>query len=218
MDCCQCQGIELEFDRDQARRDLAAYRHRGPAATTRMLIDALRAEGVDGLTLLDVGGGIGAIQYALLKAGVRRAVSVEASRAYIEAAREEAEREGCADRITYHHGNFVDLAADPATADLAAADVVTLDRVICCYHDFKALVGLSAARAGKLYGVVYPRDTWWTKLAEPLLNLRPRIQRNPFRTFVHPTAAVDALIRSNGLTRQLFYQTTSVWQIVVYAR
>jgi hypothetical protein len=213
MNCCQCQGIELEFGRDEARQDLAAYHNHGPADTTQMLIDALRAEGVDGLTLLDVGGGIGTIQYELLKAGVRRAVSVEASTAYIEAAREEAERQDFADRITFHHGDFVDLAPD-----LATADIVTLDRVICCYHDFRALVGLSAARAGKLYGVVYPRDTWWMKLAEPFLNLRPRIQRNPFRTFAHPTAAVDALIRSNGLTRRLFYHTTFVWQVVVYAR
>lgn len=212
MNCCQCQGIELEFDRDQARQDLAAYCSDGPSDTTQMLIDALRAEGVDGLTLLDVGGGIGAIQYELLEAGVRRAVSVEASTAYIEAAREEAARQDCAGHITFHHGDFVDLAAE-----LPAADIVTLDRVICCYHDFEALVDLSAARANKLYGVVYPRDTWWMKLAEPVLNLGPRIQRNPFRTFVHPTAAVDAIIRSNGL-RQRFYHTTFVWQIGVYAR
>lgn len=212
MNCCQCQGIEAEFDRERARQDLAAYREDGPSETTQMLIDALRAEGVAGLTLLDVGGGVGAIQHELLEAGVQRAISVEASTAYIDAARKEAERQGHADRMTFHHGNFVDLVSH-----LPAADIVTLDRVICCYHDVEALVGLSAARAGKLYGVVYPRDTWWMKLANPVLNLRFRIQRNPFRLFGHPTAVVDNLIQRNGL-KPLFTHTTFLWQIVVYGR
>lgn len=212
MNCCQCQGIETEFDRERARQDLAAYREDGPSETTQILIDALQAEGVEGLTLLDIGGGVGAVQHELVGAGVQHAIGVDASAAYIDAARREAERQGHADRMSFHHGNFVDLSPS-----LPAADIVTLDRVICCYHDMEALVGLSAARAGKLYGVVYPRDTWWMKLANPVLNLRFRIQRNPFRVFVHPTAVVDALIRSNGL-QQRFYHTTFLWQIVVYGR
>jgi hypothetical protein len=56
--------------------------------------------------------------------------------------------------MSFQYGDFVALA--PA---LSAADVVTLDRVICCYDDMPALVGRSAALAERLYGVVYPRDT-----------------------------------------------------------
>lgn len=165
MNCCQCQGIEAQFDRKKAAKKLETYRAHSPDLTTRILIDALKAEGAEGMTLLDIGGGVGAIQHELLRSGVRSVTNVEASTAYIAAARAEHERQGHADHVDHRHGNFVDLAAD-----LPPADIVTLDRVICCYHDMQALVGLSAARARKLYGVVYPRDTWWAKIGLPVEN------------------------------------------------
>ena len=162
--------------------------------------------------LLDVGGGIGAIQLALLKAGVTSATDVDASTAYLAAAQTEAQREQVAGRVTYQHGDFVDLAEQ-----VAPAGVVTLDRVICCYHDMRGLVSQSAAKATRLYGVVYPRDTWWTRAALVVGNLLLRSQKVTARVFVHPTAVVDALVRAAGLERR--YQRDGVfWQVVVYAR
>jgi predicted TPR repeat methyltransferase len=214
MDCCQCKGIESLFNEKEARNKLNAYRKDGPAKTTHMLIEALKglAQGIEGMTLLDIGGGVGAIQHELLRAGVERATGVEASTAYLKAAQQEAQREGHADRVSYHHANFVDIA--PQTPP---ADIVTLDRVICCYHDMQALVGLSVAKAGRLYGLVYLRDTWWIRAAISIENLYFRVVRNPYRSFVHPTRAVDSLVRDNGL-EQRFYKTSGPWQVVVYAR
>ena len=100
---------------------------------------------------------------------------------------------------------------------LASADIVTLDRVICCYDDMEALISASAARAERLYGVVYPRDRWWSRAGSSLANLACRVRRTPFRLFIHSPAAVERVIRSQGLTRR-FYQTTALWQVVVYAR
>jgi len=212
MNCCQCQAIEKEFNPKTASKQLKTYRRQGPARTTRMLIEALKAEGVEGLTLLDIGGGVGAVQHALLQAGVSRAINADASAAYLEAARQEAERQGHAERISFRHGDFVELAGD-----IPPADVVTLDRVICCYPDMPALVGLSSARARRLYGLVYPRDTWWIRMAFAVGNLALRLWRNPFRVFSHPSQAVDALLNSGGLQRR-FYGRTLLWQVVVYAR
>jgi magnesium-protoporphyrin O-methyltransferase len=212
MQCCQCQAIETEFSQTLAARELNRYRKKGSSKTTRLLIDAIKADGVDGLTLLDIGGGVGAIQHELLRAGAARATDVEASTAYIDAARAEAERQGHADRVTFQHGNFVDLAPD-----IPPADIVTLDRVICCYPDMPALVRLSAARTLQSYGLVYPRDTWWMKSGLALVNLMYWLRRNPFRVFVHPTAAVDAVVRDHGLERR-FYRRTFIWQVVVYGR
>ena len=212
MDCCQCQGIERMFDKKEAAGKLKRYREKGPDKTTRMLTDALKAEGVEGMTLLDIGGGVGAIVHDLLSAGVATATNADASAAYIDAATEEAQRQGHADRVTYIPGDFVHLA--PL---IPQADIVTLDRVICCYHDLEALVGLSAARAGRLYGLVYPRDTWWVRLGVRAMNFGLWLRRNPFRVFAHPTEAVDALGRRNGL-EQRYYRKAGVWQVVVYAR
>ena len=212
MDCCQCKGFETVFDEKEARTRLRSYRNNGPAKTTRLLIDALRAQGVEGMTLLDIGGGVGAIQHELLRDGVERATGVDASAAYIKVAREEAERQGHAGRVSYRQGNFVDLA--PA---IPQADIVTLDRVICCYHDALSLVGLSAAKAGSLYGLVYPQDTWWTRVLVRADNLWMRIRRNPFRSFVHAEPVIQALVREGGLTRR-YHRLSGPWQVAVYAR
>ena len=45
-----------------------------------MLVEAVKQKGIEGDSLLDVGGGIGAIQHELLRAGVAWADSVEARR------------------------------------------------------------------------------------------------------------------------------------------
>lgn len=212
MNCCQCQGIEELFSEEYAAKELSRYRAQGPIETTRMLIDALKEEDIEGLTLLDIGGGIGAIQHELLDAGVRTATNVEASPAYIAAARAEAQRLGHAERVSHYRGNFVDLASE-----ISPADIVTLDRVICCYHDMEKLVGLSTARARKLYGLVYPRDAWWVKIGLAIENLSYRLRRNPFRVFSHPSQAVKAVVSSNGLKRR-FYRRTLAWQVEIYTR
>ena len=79
MTCRQCKGIEKVFDEKEANRGLRKYRKNGPDKTTKILIDAIISRGVDGKTLLDIGGGVGAIQHELLKAGASKSIGVEAS-------------------------------------------------------------------------------------------------------------------------------------------
>ncbi|TFG94558.1 methyltransferase domain-containing protein [Candidatus Thorarchaeota archaeon] len=212
MSCSQCVGIESHFDQKKATEELLQYRKEGPVKTTRLLIDALIAEGISEMTLLDIGGGIGALQHELLKAGVSSCINMEASKAYIEAVKEEAERQGHADRIRHLHGDFVDLAEN-----LSQCDIVTLDRVICCYHDVKGLVEKSSALARKVYCVVYPLDCWSVRIGGVLENLSYRLHRSPFRFFVHPPEVVDEILRAEGF-EQRFYQEEGMWQIVVYRR
>lgn len=163
--------------------------------------------------MLDVGGGIGIIHHELLRAAVAdTATHVDASSSYLEAARSEAQRRGHDGRVRFMHGDFVDLAPE-----LDAADIVTLDRVICCYPDMERLVGLSAGRARRLYGVVYPRDTWWLRLSFPLPNLWFRLRRSGFRVYLHNPTHIDAVIRAQGL-EPAFHATTLVWEVAVYKR
>jgi magnesium-protoporphyrin O-methyltransferase len=212
MSCPHCAGVQKVFGRRQAARDLRRYRKKGPDSTTQILLDALKESGVEGLTLLDIGGGVGTLQHELLKSGVSRATSADASPAYIEAAREEARRQGFEERIDYRLGDFVEH-----DAELEDADVVTLDRVICCYPHMHELVGRSAARARKLYGLVFPRDDWWMRPLFWIMNAALAITRNPFRVFVHPTAQVERIVESRGLKRS-FCQRTASWQVMVYER
>jgi len=212
MTSCQCQGIEIEFNTREAAQKLADYHKRGPAGTTRLLIEALQTLSVKDRTLLDVGGGIGVIQLELLKSGARSAVSVDASTAYVQAAEQEARRQGLDDRIEYLHGDFVALASG-----IPPADVVTLDRVICCYHDMPGLVGHAAEHARQVLALVYPLDAAWVRFLLVLENLFQRLKGSPFRAFVHPTTAMEALLRERGLQRHS-YRRSGVWQIAVYTR
>ena len=121
-------------------------------------------------------------------------------------------RRGNADRATFVHGDFVAVAS---TVD--AADVVTLDRVICCYGDMEALVAASTDKAGRLYGVVVPRDVWWVRFGNELGNALRRVRRDPFRTFIHPVGAIDESIRRRGFVAASSARTF-VWQVLVYTR
>jgi magnesium-protoporphyrin O-methyltransferase len=213
MSCSQCQGIERMFGRRTAARELRRYRRKGPTGATRVLLDALVAEGVDGATLLDIGGGVGVIQHELLAAGAASALGVDAATAYLDAARGETERRGNTARVTALHGDFVELAPD-----VSQADVVTLDKVICCYPDARALVGLSAARAERLYGLVFPRESGLMRVAASIANAVMWLRRRPFRIFVHSTSEVDRIVCESGLEERSRRRAGLVWQVAVYAR
>lgn len=207
-----CQALEGLFDERSARDSLARYRRSGPRDTTRRLVAALLAQGVTGTTLLDIGGGIGAIQHELLAAGAGRAVAVDVSAASLAGDREEAERRGWGDRVTTIQGDFVGLAPG-----IGPADVVTLDRVVCCYPDLAALVTASAARTKRLYGLVYPRDAVWTRVGIGLENLVHRWHGTAFRGFVHPEARIAALVRAQGLVPAVRHEGI-VWVVAVFTR
>jgi magnesium-protoporphyrin O-methyltransferase len=166
---------------------------------------------VDG-HVLDVGGGIGVIDQELLRAGASRATLADASRASVAVAREAAAAAGLADRITFLEGDAV-----RRTEEIAGADVVTLDRVICCYPDVHALVGLSAARAGRLYGIVLPRDRWIVRMGIALEALWFRLVRKGYRPFAHENSLVDQLAVAQGL-EPLEETGTFFWRVALFRR
>ena len=212
MGCCQCQGIENMFDKKAAKRALKRYLKKGPSKTTGMLLKAIHKTEVKGLEFLDIGGGIGAIQYDLIKAGASSGTSIEASPAYIDLVKEEIHKNNLAELIDFKHGDFTAIASD-----VNSADIVTLDKVICCYDDMSELVRLSSKLSRKIYAIIYPRDVWWTKLALPFINFYPIIKGSPFRVFIHPTKKVEEIIIRNGLKRD-YYATTLFWQVATFTK
>ena len=214
MSCCtHCEDAGEFFNRRAARGDLRRYHARGPSPTTRLLLDALLDQRThDDQTLLDIGGGVGAIPHELLQAGFSQAVQVDASTSYLAASEQEAIRRGHRERITYQYGDFVELAPS-----LAPADVVTLDRVICCYPDVDRLVAASIKKARHLYGLVFPRERLLTRAGVPLANAWFRLRGSAFRTYVHPTEQVESIIHACGF-RRTSLRHSFLWQVATYAR
>jgi magnesium-protoporphyrin O-methyltransferase len=207
VDCCEHSVYDDQFDAKEAARKLREYRRNGPKGWTARLIDGLTADGVAGMTVLEIGAGVGAVHQTLLESGAATATDVDASGPYLAVAREEAERRGLADRVTFLKGDAVRLADR-----LPEADLVALDRVVCCYGDMPGLVGLASARARRRLGMVLPRDERWIRALVALSNGWSALTRDPFRVHVHRTDAVVAVAREAGLGvagihKGLFWQT-----------
>ena len=92
---------------------------------------------MSGASVLEVGAGVGAIELELLAAGAARATDVELSGEYEEEAQKLLDEHGVADRVERRVGDFVTEPVEPH-------DVVVLHRVVCCYPDVDALVGVAA--------------------------------------------------------------------------
>jgi magnesium-protoporphyrin O-methyltransferase len=211
---CAC-AVGNEFGESTAKREAARYRKHGPETTTRWLLDGLQAgAGGDlrGLSVLDIGAGVGAVHLTLLEAGAATAIDVDGSPAFIDAAKREALRAGVAHLVRHEAGDFVELAGD-----IEPADIVALDRVVCCYPDMRSLVRLSAEHARRRYGLVYPRDSWWIRGGSAVANAALRLVRQRTRIFIHRTADVEAIVESAGLSRHAHRQGV-YWQVAIFER
>jgi len=71
--------------------------------------------------------------------------------------------------------------------------------------------------ARRRYGLVYPRDSWLGRFGTAVMNAQFRLTRSPFRTYIHRTAEVEAILASHGLVRRI-HRTTLVWQLDIYER
>lgn len=196
MPCEHCCGAQKLFDDKEARKELKRFRKKGPRKTTRKLIEGLADRNLSGMSLLDIGGGIGAIQLGLFKKGVARSTDVNASTAYLTTAQQEMHALGLDQKTRFIEGDFLDCHQD-----IAPHDIVTLEKVICCYPDVEGLLNQSLAKCTRYYGIVYPRDGWMAQILTGLANLYFRLQKNPFRTYIHPVKKVRGLIFQSGFQR-----------------
>ena len=209
--CCEPGDLDGIFSPARARSDAKSYMRKGLGGQSRRIADALRSR-VTGRTILEVGGGIGAVQIELLRAGASRATNVELSRSYEESARELIERSGLTERIERRIGDFV------AEADgVSAADIVILDRVVCCYPDARALVRAAAEHARETLVLTLPVERPWMRMARLLINVWPRVTGSRFRFFVHSTAAVRRAAEERGMRLER-RDGRWVWQMLLFAR
>jgi 2-polyprenyl-3-methyl-5-hydroxy-6-metoxy-1,4-benzoquinol methylase len=210
--CCSPKGYRWVFSERNARAEANRYRRKGLDATSRRIVDYLKSQGIEGRTLLEVGGGIGAIQLELLKAGAARAVSVELTPTYEEVAMELLAENGLGDRV---ERKVLDFAA--AAAEVEGSDVVILNRVICCYPDMPRLARAAADHAREVLVMSFPRRTWWTVLGLGLANWFLWLMRREFHIFVHPPRGIIATSTQRGL-RQVLEQTGILWTVTALRR
>jgi len=192
--CCDPGGYDdlfsVRFSRHLARR----YRKRGLDRTATKILAFLTAQGIDGATVLEIGGGVGVLQLELLRRGAARATNLEIVDSYEQDAAALADEAGFASRITRRH---VDLATAPS--EVEAHDIVVLHRVVCCYRDYERLLTAASDHATRLLVYSYPPRNFLSRTMFATENFLFRLRRSAFRAYIHDPGAMAAAAQRGHL-------------------
>jgi 2-polyprenyl-3-methyl-5-hydroxy-6-metoxy-1,4-benzoquinol methylase len=210
--CCYPRDYDRFFSKRFARRLAKKYRKRGLDKTARKMADFLRERGIEGATVLEIGGGVGEIEIELLKAGAARAQNLELSPAYEEEAGTLAEEAGVGGRVDWR---IHDVAEDPEAVE--PADIVVMHRVVCCYPDYERLLGAAADHARRALVFSYPPRNVLSHIFYGVFNLVMRLMESGFRGFAHPPDAMLAVLERRGL-RQTYEHHGRIWQVAGHVR
>jgi SAM-dependent methyltransferase len=188
------------------------------AKVTASLLDAITEAGVADRTILDVGCGIGDLAMEVVARGGASGTGFDLSPKAIGEARRLAASRGVGDRMRFEVG-------DGAKLDLPAADIVVINRVVCCYPDTENLLEHTLTAARSVFAMTAPVSSGVTGLINRLKSrlenvgyrLRPK-KYGGFRTFIHDLDRIDERIRAAGFRRVRHEQRRVVWDLAVYTR
>jgi hypothetical protein len=195
VNCCsRSEPCEQLFKPRLAQRSLDQYRKKGHGELEQRMVAAASEDRLEGARVLEIGGGIGTIQTELLEAGAERGEVVELVAAWEPYARELAREKGLEGRTGFRIADVLDDAES-----VERAEVVVMNRVVCCSPDGVQLTGVAARLATRTLVLSFPRDIFWLRVGVRLLNAGMRLARRSFRGFVHPRDALLGAARSEGL-------------------
>ena len=214
--CCNGKSIndlDNTFTAKTARRDARRYLSRGLDRRAQKLVAAIQPSANDLHSMLEIGGGAGGLHQELLRSGVVDIVdAVEAASAYVQQAQKNAAQLGLSERIQFHNLDFAQ-----SSDQFESADLVIMDRVICCYPYLQALLGAAAKRTGKVLAISYPIDHWLTRLIMTALDGALRLTRSGYHPFIHSEAMILQTTAAAGL-RPLVVTRHQFWRIRTFAR
>ncbi len=212
MDSCCKIAYDNTFSKRLARLELKSYLKKGPKKTTNYLLEPLKEHDISGSSLLDIGGGVGVVCWELYKRGLGKIYYQDISEAYAAVFKDELSAQNLEDKIEVHIGDYV-----ATHSQFPQVDLVTLDKVICCYEDYQSLVTLSANKARKYYAYTLPLDVWWVKAVSSLGTFFRKLFGNKIATYVHPVARVESIVLAQGFTK-VYQKQHREWLTVLYQK
>ncbi len=208
----QCCGADMLFDFDSAQKQLKKYIKKGPQGSTRSLIKALSPYKKANKSLLDIGGGIGAIQWDFLNSNGAHATDVDASSGYLNTARSYALSNNWESKTRFIKGDFVDVSSQIETYHF-----VTLDKVICCYPGYQHLLANAMAKCDEIMGLTFPMGGPIAHIFSFFNRMYMKIRKIPFRSYIHSAKTVEKIITANGF--QIVHRSISFpWRVWVFER
>ena len=210
--CEHCCGADMLFDRKVAEKEMKSYKKKGAKRVTSILIQLLSMYSTPGASLLDIGGGIGAIQWEFLSNGASHTTDVDASGSYLNMAGNYAEEKDWSDKTQFIQGDFVDVSEKTEMHD-----VVSLDKVVCCYPDYKEILIKATSKCKKSIALSYPMGGFIAQVFRGLGVIYMKLKQNPFKPYVHNPSDIENLIISQGFVKS---QSTFVfpWHVQMYSR
>ncbi len=176
------------------------------------MVDAAVSRGIEGATVLEIGGGVGELHLELLRAGAGHATNLELVEAYDGLAHELATEAGLDGRIDRR---TLDIAAQPQA--VGPADVVVLHRVVCCYPDVDRLLGAAADHAKRVLVFSHPPRHLGTRVFIAVQNAVLGLFGKEYRSFVHSPAAMLETLGRHGL-QPVYEHRGLAWHVVALER
>jgi len=195
-----------------ARRYRKRFSRKGFEPSQKQLLTGLQQAGYGDKTVLEIGSGVGHLHQTLLEQGAQSAVGIDLASSMIKEAEAWAVERGLSDRTRYYQADFMNMVES-----LEPADVVILDKVVCCYPDADGLVHKSLSKTRQVYALTYPRDRWYVRAGIALGAFLMKLIRSDFRPYLHDPIQVEQWITESGF-KKTYAANTLIWLTQVYEK
>jgi len=213
--CCHnsaaCVATDKFFSK-WSKKYAKRFRKTGLEKTQEYLLEGIRKEPVVSKRLLDIGCGVGSLHLTLLREGAAAVVGVDMSNGMLEQAKKLAGENHLEGRAEYILGDFV-----TESKAIQEADITMLDKVVCCYEDYRTLINASTSKTKAIYALSHPKDSLIMRCIFTLQILVLKLFRSSFHPFWHNWNDVQEAIIDQGF-HLLYSNSTIAWQVLVYKR
>ncbi len=207
-----CCGADLFFDEKTARKQYRQYLKKGPGKVTTRMIRHLGPISLSEKSLLDIGGGIGALQWWFLEKGGKETTAVDASSGYLTQAETHAGQHGWGERARFVFGDFAEIHMQ-----LEPADILTLDKVVCCYPDYQMILESACQKSTQYISLSYPMDGILSKIVALVGLISARWKGISFRPYIHPVSKIRQVFEQHGWNR-INHSFAFPWHVETYQK
>lgn len=212
MTCIHCLDSDKFFDAKGALKELRHYYKKGPTGTAKALLEALSKLNKEDKTLLDIGGGIGVLQWEFLKQGAKSTTDIDASVGYLDLVGSLAKEYKYESQTTFLVGDFNDF-----NDQLTSFDFITLDKVVCCYPDYELILNNASQKTDQYLALSFPISNVISRSINLFVRLYFKIKKSEFRTYIHPSKKMKSLIKNAGF-EEVHSGISFPWHIKVYKK
>lgn len=211
-----CCGADSLFDKKKAKKEYKKYLKNGPTRVTGRIITQmnklLSQVDLSSYSMIDIGGGIGALQWWFLEKGGGQSIDVDASSGYLDQASSHANKMGWESQTKFIMGDCTDVYPE-----LQKADIITLDKVVCCYPNYEEILKTTCKKSSQYIALSYPMDGFAAQVLRQLGVLLLKIIKNDYRPYVHSVVSIRGIFKEEKFSL-VAKDFAFPWHIEIYRK